>query len=107
MFILGCTQRECQTSKDTVDKYRNMFESKISAGALENISSWSYDMEGRAKKCVENIANWRIKRRNNYKKSQHHEWMTINVMKKKLDQLENCQSMLTDCFEMSTFGSYW
>ena len=29
---LGCTQRECQTSKDIVDNYRNMFESKISAG---------------------------------------------------------------------------
>ena len=30
---LGCTQRECQTSKDIVDNYRTMFESKISAGA--------------------------------------------------------------------------
>ena len=38
-----------------------MFESRISAGATENlpcsknlrISSWSYDMEGHAKKCVE------------------------------------------------------
>ena len=40
-----------------------MFESRISAGALEklpstgkfdaNISSWSFDMEGHAKKCVE------------------------------------------------------
>ena len=28
---LGCTQRECQTRKDIVDNYRNMFESKISA----------------------------------------------------------------------------
>ena len=32
---LGCTQRECQTSKKIVDNYRNMFESKISAGATE------------------------------------------------------------------------
>ena len=57
---LVCTQRECQTSKDIVDNYRNMFESKISAGATEklpcseklgaNISSWSYDMEGHVKK---------------------------------------------------------
>ena len=40
-----------------------MFESRISAGVIEkfpysekseaNISSWSYDMEGHAKKCVE------------------------------------------------------
>ena len=33
---LECTQRECQTSKDVVDNYRNMFESRISAGAKEN-----------------------------------------------------------------------
>ena len=61
--FLGCTQRECQTCKDIVDNYRNMFEAKISVGATEkvpyseklgaNICSWSYDMEGRAKKCVE------------------------------------------------------
>ena len=28
---LGCTQRECQTRKDIVENYRNMFESRISA----------------------------------------------------------------------------
>ena len=60
---LGCTQRECQTSEDVVNNYRSMFESRISAGAIEklpcsgkldpNISSWSFEMEGHAKKCVE------------------------------------------------------
>ena len=69
---LGCTQRECQISKDMVDNYRTMFESRISAGATEKIpetkatgkldaetiSSWPYDMEGHAKKCG-NIANLR------------------------------------------------
>ena len=58
---LGCTQRECEISKYIVDNYRTMFESRISAGGTgklpysENfrISSWSYDMEGHAKKCVE------------------------------------------------------
>ena len=34
----GCTQRECQTSKDVVDKNRNMLESRISVGALEKAS---------------------------------------------------------------------
>ena len=28
---LGCTQRQCEISKDTVDNYRTMFESRISA----------------------------------------------------------------------------
>ena len=59
--FLGCTQRQCEISKDIVDNYRTMFESRISEGRTEKlpyseiflISSWSYDMEGHAKKCVE------------------------------------------------------
>ena len=61
---LGCTKRECQTSKDIVDNHKSIFESKISAGAIEqlpstgkldaSISSWSYDMEGHAKNCEQN-----------------------------------------------------
>ena len=58
---LGCTQRQCEISKDIVDNYRTMFESRMSAGGTEKltysenlrISSCSYDMEGHAKKCVE------------------------------------------------------
>ena len=54
---LGCTQRQCEISKDIVDNYRTMFESRISAGGVEKlpfpqnlrISSWSYDMAGHAK----------------------------------------------------------
>ena len=34
---LGCTQRECQFSKDIVANYRDMFESRISAGAKEKL----------------------------------------------------------------------
>ena len=55
---LGCTQRECETSKDIVDNYKNMFESRISERATEklprsgspdaNISTKSYDMENHA-----------------------------------------------------------
>ena len=58
---LRCTQRQCEISKDIVDSYRAMFESRISAGGTEKIpfpqnlriSSWSYDMAGHAKKCVD------------------------------------------------------
>ena len=63
---LGRTQRECQISKDIVANYRDMFESWIFAGAKEKLPtrasvklgaetpySWSFDMEGHAKKCVE------------------------------------------------------
>ncbi len=52
--FLGCTQRQCEISKDIVDSCRTMFELRISAGGTEKrpcsenlrISSWSYDMEG-------------------------------------------------------------
>ena len=51
---LGCTRRECQTSKDIVDNYRSMFESRISAGSVEKLQVQGnltpYDMEGHAKK---------------------------------------------------------
>ena len=58
---LGCTQRQCEISKDSVDNYRAMFESRISSVRIEKlpysenhrISSWAYDMEGHAKKCME------------------------------------------------------
>ena len=58
---LGCTQRQSQMSKDIVDNYRTMFESRTSTRTTEklpcsenlSISSCSYDMEGHAKKCVE------------------------------------------------------
>ena len=47
--------------KDIVDNDRTMFESRLSTGATENlpcsetpmISTWSYGMEGHAKKCVQ------------------------------------------------------
>ena len=63
---LAYTQRESKMSNDIVANYRDMFESTISKGAKEKLptrasgkpdagtaSSWSYDMEGHAKKCVE------------------------------------------------------
>ena len=58
---LGCTQRQCEISNNTLDNYRTMLESRISAGRVEklpfpqnlSISSWSYDMVGHAEECVE------------------------------------------------------
>ena len=64
---LDCTQRECQISIYIVTNCRDMFVSRISAGAMDRlpeaeapgklesntISSWSFVMEGHAKKCVE------------------------------------------------------
>ena len=59
--ILGLHSKTLWNQQDIVDNYRAMFQSRISAGGTEKlphseivrISSWSYDMEGHAKKCVE------------------------------------------------------
>ena len=60
---LGCTQRECNPNEIIIKEYREMFESRISAGAPETLpgwekphtqtGAWSYNMEGHAQKCVE------------------------------------------------------
>ena len=89
---LGCTQRQCEISKNNVDNYRTMFESRISAGGVEklpfpqnlSISSWSYDMAGHAKKCVWNdIVSWQTRRLNNSTKYLLHASMTTTSKKKK------------------------
>ena len=87
---LGSTQRQCEISKDIVDNYRAMFESRISAGGLEKlpfpqnirISSWSYDMAGHAKKCGSDIESWQT-RLNNSTKYLLHASMTTTSKKKK------------------------
>ena len=54
---LGCTQRQCEISKDIVDKERTMFESRISAGATENTmlgkSEYLFVVLGHGRSCPE------------------------------------------------------
>ena len=62
---LGCTQRECKPNEKIIEQHNKMFESRISAGAIDKIpgwnklrakySAWSCDMEGHARKCVERL----------------------------------------------------
>ena len=101
MFIWDALKESVKNSNEIVANHREMFESRISSvGAKEKLpeskatgkldaetmSSWSYDMEGHATKCVKDIAYLRMKRLNNYAKLQHHAWMTINLRKKKRSQ---------------------
>ena len=37
---LGCTQREGTANESIIDQYRAMFESRMSAGALEKLHEW-------------------------------------------------------------------
>ena len=87
---LGCTQRQCQTRKHTVDIYRTMFESRISAGATGNYQAWKIRIFVRGpttwkvmpRSVWNDIANWRTKPLTNYTKYQRHELTTINSKKK-------------------------
>ena len=84
---LGCTQRECTIINETcsnpeflLEPRKNYLQALSGKPDAEIRSSWSYDMEVHAKKCVKRcceLANLRIKRLRNYIKSQHYAWMTI------------------------------
>ena len=95
---LGCTQRQCEISKDIVDNYRTMFELRTSAGGTEKlpfpqnrrISSWSYDMAGH-RSVWNDIVSWQTRRLSNSTKYLLHASMTTTSKKKKWNLLENCQ----------------
>ena len=62
-FFWDALKRECKPNETVIDEYRDMFESRISAGPTEKITgwdkphakmvAWSHDMEGHAQECVE------------------------------------------------------
>ena len=94
---LGCTQRQCQISKDIVDNYRTVSESRISAVRTEKnpysencrVSSWSYDMEVMPSNVWNDLVSWQRRRLNN-SRSIYSMTMTTTTLKK-WNLLENCQ----------------
>ena len=78
---LGCTQRRCEISKDIIDNYTTMFESRISAGATEN-----YPCSENAKKCVERYCELANKTAHQRYKYLLHALMTI-ISKKNTSNL--------------------
>ena len=55
---LGCTQRQCEISKDIVDNYRTMFESRISAGGTEKLPTLKIFV------FLHGLMIWRVMQRN-------------------------------------------
>ena len=106
---LGRTQRQCKLSKDIVDNYRTMFESRISEGATEKLPcSETYDMEGHAKKCVERYCELANKTTQQlYKVStpciddHHFQRRRIEIRGRIVT------SMLPNCSEMLVLDMYW
>ena len=105
-----------------MENYRSMFESRIFAGAMEKlpqtkatvkpdaetISSWSYDMEGHAEKCVKKYCELANKTTQQFFK------IATPCMDDHQFEEEEIEiswriiySLLTHVSEMSVFGSYW
>ena len=88
---LGCTQRQCQISKDIVDNYRTMFESRISAGGQKNYHSLKIFVflhglmiwRVMQRNVWSDIVSWPTRRRNNSTKYLLHASMTTTSKKKK------------------------
>ena len=110
---LGCTQRQCEISKDIVDNYRTVFESRISAVWAEKlpfpqifrISSWSYDMEVMPRSVWNDIVSWQTRQHNNSAK------YLLPCIHFKARRIEICRrivtSMLSNCSEMFVLGTNW
>ena len=113
----GSSQRECETSKDIVDNCRNMYESKIAAGAKEkihysgkpgaHISSWSCHIEGHAKKCVERYCEIATKQLSSYIMSQLHAFTTIILRTRVRICWRFVNSLLSNCRKIPVFGPHW
>ena len=87
---LGCTQRQCEISKDIVDNYRTMFESRISAESREiTIPSIFVFLHGLMTWMVmqrsvwNDIVSWQTRRLNNSPKYLLHASITTTSKKKK------------------------
>ena len=115
---LVCTQRECQTSKDIVDNYRNMFESKISAGAAESypiLRNFAQTFlhgpmiwKVMRRNAWTDIVNWRTKQLNNKTKSQSTPCIDDHQFKEEyLGSVGEFQRFAHMFCKMLVLGSYW
>ena len=116
---LGCTERECQISEDIVDNYKILFESRISAGALEKYQKRKPQGNLMPKRYLrglvtwkvtwKDIANWRIQRLIDYTKSQRHVWMTTNLEEEEFGSLGDlstvCSQIVVKCLYLARIGS--
>ena len=113
---LGYTQRQCQITKDIVDNYRTMFESRISTWGAEKlpfpqnlrISSWSYDMAGTCKEMC-GTTLWVGKQ--DYTTTLQsiysmHRWPPLQRRRNEICW-RIATSMLSNCSEMLILDTYW
>ena len=114
---LGCTQRQCAVSKDIVDNYRTMFESRISFSR----SNWKITMleksaylfvvlwHGRACQEMCGTMLWVVEQNDSTTPqsiNSMHWWPSFQRRR-----IEICwrivKSMLSNCSGMLVLGTYW
>ena len=104
------------------EQYTKMFESRISAGAVETLPgwgkkphaetvAWSCDMEGHAQKCVERYCELANKKdKSSCTKSQLFAWMARISRRRNLNQLEKClkyaRRLSQKCLHLARIGRH-
>ena len=110
-----------QISKDTVENYKSIFESRISAGLQKKCQKQRQRRNLMPKQYLHGPMTWKVMQRNAwtiianlrtkqliiYTKSQRHAWMIINLKKKKWISWRIIYCLLSNCSEMSILGTYW
>ena len=110
-FNFGCTQRECQISRDIVDNFEacsnqvflpEQWENYQKQKPRGNLMPKRYlhgpmtCMEGHAKKCGGRYCELSIQRRNKCTKSRRHALMTINLWRRNWISWRIVHSLLTN-----------
>ena len=112
---MGCTQRQCEISKDIVDNYRTMFESRTSAGATENYHARQIWVSLRG------LLTWKVMPRNVWSENRLSKQNDSTILQSLFSthwwpsfqrrRHEICwrivTSMLTNCSEMLVFDRCW
>ena len=108
---LGCTQRECQASKDIGDNYRSMFVSKISAEATEERRKHFFTVLWHGRSCKEMCGAilWVGKENNltTFQSRNTMHWRPPIQGRKNGICRRTVKGLLTNCLNMIAFGPHW
>ena len=116
---LVCTQRECEPNEGIVVQYKNMFESRVSAGATEKLPGWKKNFareqqhgpmtwRDTPKNAWRDIVKWQTKKWSNCTKFQVFAWMIITSKRRNLHQWENCPKCAPKLYKKKlVLGTNW
>ena len=114
----GCTQKPCVkkvqkmltiTEPCSNREFQRVELKNFHIPTFFRISSWSYDMEGHAKKCVDDIVSWPTRRLNNSTKYQLHACIDDHHFKEEQLKSEGelskvCSQIFLKCLYLARIG---